>query len=207
MCALRFIPREEKFFEYFADQAAILKEIAERLATGLSGGHQEMTRAMETITQLEQRADEINRDVFEKLRKTFITPLDPEDIHTLASKLEDAIDSAYATARRITVYQPQAISSAMSQLAKLLVAAAAELDAALKALRVGGELRVHCFRIREIEEESDRCAQEGLMELFGRETNPIEVIKNKDLLEMLEQTVDICDDVSDILANVVVKNS
>lgn len=68
-------------------------------------------------------------------------------------------------------------------------------------------MKVHCFRIREIEEEADRCGQDGLMELFASETNPVELIKKKDLLELLEQTVDICDDVSDILANVVVKNS
>ncbi len=207
MCALRFIPREEKFFDYFADQSSILKEIAERLATGLRGGHDAMSQASEAIMTLEQRADDINREVFDKLRKTFITPLDPEDIHTLTSRLEDAIDSAYTAARRIAVYRPAAISPAMTGLAKHLVDITTELHSAVAMLRNSGDLKVHCFRIREIEEEADRCAQDGLMELFARETNPIEVIKNKDLLELLEQTVDICDDVSDILANVVVKNS
>lgn len=207
MCALRFIPREEKFFDYFSDQSSILKEIAERLAAGIQGGLQAMAAEAEAITGLEQRADQINREVFDKLRKTFITPLDPEDIHTLTSKLEDAIDCAYTTARRFAVYRPTAISPAMIHLARHLVAITTELDLAVGMLRDGGELKVHCFRIREIEEEADRCAQDGLMELFSQETNPIEVIKNKDLLELLEQTVDICDDASDILANVVVKNS
>lgn len=207
MCALRFIPREEKFFDYFADQSSILKEIAERLADGMRGGHDAMARESETIMALEQRADDINREVFDKLRKTFITPLDPEDIHTLTSKLEDAIDSAYASARRIAVYRPQTVTTAMTGLAKHLVDITTELHSAIGMLRNGGEMKVHCFRIREIEEEADRCAQDGLMELFANETNPVELIKKKDLLELLEQTVDICDDVSDILANVVVKNS
>jgi uncharacterized protein len=207
MCALRFIPREEKFYEYFANQSAILKEISERIASGMEGGHAVMAREAEAIALLEQRADEINRDVFEKLRKTFITPLDPEDIHTLTSRLEDAIDSAYVLARRISVYRPASISKAMRSLSTNFVEISKELDSAVTALRNGGELRVHCFRIREIEEDSDRCAQDGLLELFSSEKDPIEVIKNKDLLEMLEQTIDICDDVADVLANVVVKNS
>ncbi len=207
MCALRFIPREEKFFDYFADQSSILKEIAERLAAGVSGGHEAMQRESEIIMKLEQRADEINREVFDKLRKTFITPLDPEDIHTLTSRLEDAIDSAYVTARRINVYRPANLSPAMAILAGQLVDITRELDSAVGMLRNGGEVKAHCFRIREIEEEADRSSQDGLMELFSSETNPIEVIKNKDLIDLLEQTVDICDDVSDILANVIVKNS
>lgn len=207
MCALRFIPREEKFFDYFADQSTILKEIAERLAAGIQGGQDAMAKESDAIMGLEQRADEINREVFDKLRKTFITPLDPEDIHTLTSKLEDAIDCAYATARRFAAYRPATVSPAMIHMARHLVAITTELDLAVGMLRNGGEMKVHCFRIREIEEEADRCAQDGLMELFSRETNPIEVIKNKDLLELLEQAVDICDDASDILANVVVKNS
>ncbi|MCU0228214.1 MAG: DUF47 family protein [Bryobacterales bacterium] len=207
MCALRFIPREEKFFDYFADQSSILKEIARRLATGIAGGHEAMMRESEEITKLEQRADVINREVFDKLRKTFITPLDPEDIHTLTSRLEDAIDSAYVTARRIAVYRPSNLSGSLSLMAGHLVEITEELDKAMGMLRTGGEMKAHCFRIREIEEEADRCSQDGLMELFQNETNPIEVIKNKDLIELIEQAVDTCDDVSDILANVVVKNS
>lgn len=207
MCALRFIPREEKFYEYFADQAGILKEAAGRMAAGMEGGHEAMSREADKIAALEQRADDINREVFDKLRKTFITPIDPEDIHTVTSRLEDAIDSANAVARRIAVYRPAKISVAMNHLASNLVEITGELHSAVTALRNGGELKAYCFRIRELEEDSDRCTQDGLMELFTLEKDPIEVIKGKDLLEMLEETIDICDDVADILANVVVKNS
>jgi predicted phosphate transport protein (TIGR00153 family) len=207
MCALRFIPREEKFYEYFADQASILKEAASKLQSGLRGGREEMEAAADVISELEHRADGINRDVFDKLRKTFITPLDPEDIHTLTSRLEDAIDSLHAVARRTAVFRPVQIPEALHILAANLVEITIELSAAVEALRTGGELQSHCFRIRELEEESDRRAQDGLLALFSSESNPIEVIKVKDLIDMLEDTIDICDDVGDILANVVVKNS
>lgn len=207
MCALRFIPREEKFYEYFADQAGILKEAAGRLAKGLAGTHEQMTAEAEAIAALEHRADGINREVFDKLRKTFITPLDPEDIHTLTSRLEDAIDSVYGVARRTAVYRPVKIPEALGHLAANLVQITKELSAAVAALQNGGELQAHCFRIRELEEDSDRWAQDGLLALFTSEPDPIEVIKGKDLIDMLEETVDICDDVGDVLANVVVKNS
>lgn len=207
MCALRFIPREEKFYEYFADQAGILKDAAARLQRGLGGSHDEMVAAADAISSLEHRADGINREVFDKLRKTFITPLDPEDIHTLASRLEDAIDSLHAVARRTAVFRPAQTPEALHLLAANLVQITIELAAAVDALRSGGELQSHCFRIRELEEDSDRRAQDGLLALFASEPNPIEVIKVKDLIDMLEDTIDICDDVGDILANVVVKNS
>jgi len=207
MCALRFIPREEKFYEYFLDQAGILKDAAARFATGLAGGPTQMSAEAEAIAALERQADSINRDVFDKLRKTFITPIDPEDIHTLTSRLEDAIDSVYAVARRTAVYRPVSAPEYLGKLAANLVQIAAELKGAVEGLRDGKDIRSNCFRIRELEEDSDRVAQDALLALFASESNPIEVIKCKDLIDMLEETIDICDDVGDALANVVVKNS
>lgn len=207
MCALRFIPREEKFYEYFLDQAGILKDAAARFATGLAGGPTQMSAEAEAIAALERQADSINRDVFDKLRKTFITPIDPEDIHTLTSRLEDAIDSVYAVARRTAVYRPVSAPEYLGKLVANLVQIAAELKAAVEGLRDGKDIRSNCFRIRELEEDSDRVAQDALLALFASESNPIEVIKCKDLIDMLEETIDICDDVGDALANVVVKNS
>lgn len=207
MCALRFIPREEKFYEYFLDQAGILKDAAARFATGLAGGPTQMSAEAEAIAALERQADSINRDVFDKLRKTFITPIDPEDIHTLTSRLEDAIDSVYAVARRTAVYRPVSAPEYLGKLVANLVQIAAELKGAVEGLRDGKDIRSNCFRIRELEEDSDRVAQDALLALFASESNPIEVIKCKDLIDMLEETIDICDDVGDALANVVVKNS
>lgn len=207
MCALRFIPREEKFYEYFLDQAGILKDAAARFATGLAGGPTQMSAEAEAIAALERQADSINRDVFDKLRKTFITPIDPEDIHTLTSRLEDAIDSVYAVARRTAVYRPVSAPEYLGKLVANLVQIAAELKGAVEGLRDGKDIRSNCFRIRELEEDSDRVAQDALLALFASESNPIEVIKCKDLIDMLEETIDICDDVGDALANVMVKNS
>ena len=110
MCALRFIPREEKFYEYFGDQSQILREAAKLLSEGLTGGPEIMQRNAAEIAELEKRGDQINREVYEKLRKTFITPFDPEDIHLLASKLEDAIDGTHGVAQRIVAYGPKHIS-------------------------------------------------------------------------------------------------
>lgn len=207
MCALRFIPREEKFFEYFGDQSQILREAAKLLAEGLAGGLDVMQRNAARIAELERRGDQINREVYEKLRKTFITPFDPEDIHMLASKLEDAIDGTQEAAQRIVAYVPKHTAPGMSQLCDLLVKVANELEKALQALKTGGEVQPHCEKIRVLEEEADHAMQAGLIDLFTREKDPIEVIKAKDVIELLESTIDLCDDVGDILANVVVKNS
>lgn len=207
MCALRFIPREEKFFEYFGDQSRILRETAKLLAEGLAGGADAMGRNIAKISDLERQADQINREVYEKLRKTFITPFDPEDIHLLSSKLEDAIDGTEEAAQRIVAYMPKHTSPGMASLCKLLLEVTDELEKALEALKTGGDVQPHCERIRVLEEDADRAMQAGLIDLFTREKDPIEVIKAKDVIDLLESTIDLCDDVGDILANVVVKNS
>jgi uncharacterized protein Yka (UPF0111/DUF47 family) len=207
MCALRFIPREEKFFEFFGDQAKILRDCARHLAEGLAGSPDDMQAKVAIISDLEKRGDQINREVYDKLRKTFITPFDPEDIHTLASKLEDAIDGTEEAARRIAAYRPKHSAPGLIALCTLLVKVTVELEKALLALKDGGEVHPHCEAVRVLEEESDKVTQEGLVDLFTRESDPIEVIKAKDVIELLEDTIDLCDDVGDILANVVVKNS
>ncbi|MDZ7637442.1 MAG: DUF47 family protein [Bryobacterales bacterium] len=207
MCALRFIPREEKFFEYFGDQAQILRQSAKLLTDGLLADRKTMARNAEAISDLEKRGDQLYRDVYDKLRKTFITPFDPEDIHFLASKLEDAIDGTEEAARRIVAYLPTHTSPGMTSLCGLLLKVTDQLEKALMALKVGGDVQPHCEAIRELEEESDQAMQAGLIDLFTREKDPIEVIKAKDLIELLESIIDLCDDAGDILANVVVKNS
>lgn len=207
MCALRFIPREEKFFEFFGDQSRILREAAQLLSDGLDHGRETMIQNAETISGLEKQGDQVYRDVYEKLRKTFITPFDPEDIYTLASKLEDAIDGTDEAARRMVAYEPSHTSPGMTSLCELLLKSALELEKALLLLKSGGDVRPHCQAVRTLEEESDKAMLSGLVDLFTRESDPIEVIKAKDIIELLEDTIDFCDDVGDILTNMVVKNS
>lgn len=207
MCALRFIPREEKFFEYFGEQSQILREAAKLLVEGLTGGAEVMQRNAAEIAALEKRGDEVHREVYEKLRKTFITPFDPEDIHLLASKLEDAIDGTQDAAQRFVAYAPKHTSPGMSGLCDVLVKVANEVEMALQELKLGGDVHSHCLKIRILEEEADSAMQAGLIDLFTKEKDPIEIIKAKDVIDLLENTIDLCDDVGDILANVVVKNS
>lgn len=207
MCALRFVPREEKFFEYFGDQSRILREAAQLLSDGLAQGGEIMVRNAEVISNLEKVGDQVYRDIYDKLRTTFITPFDPEDIYTLSSKLEDAIDGADEAARRIVAYEPSHISPGMTSLCELLLKSAHELEKALLILKSAGDVQPHCLAVRTLEEESDKAMLKGLVDLFTRETDPIEVIKAKDIIELLEDTIDLCDDVGDILSNMVVKNS
>lgn len=207
MCALRFIPREEKFFEYFGEQSRILREAAQLLSDGLRDGRETMIRNAKTIYELERQGDIVYREVYEKLRKTFITPFDPEDIYTLSSKLEDAIDGTDEVARRIVAYEPSHVSPGMTSLCELLLRSAHELEKAMQLLKSGGDVQPHCQSVRTLEEESDKAMLNGLVDLFTRENDPMEVIKVKDIIELLEDTIDFCDDVGDIITNMVVKNS
>ncbi len=207
MCALRFVPREEKFFEFFSEQARILREAAQLLADGIAKGGETMTRNAELLTDLERQGDQVYRTTYDKLRTTFITPFDPEDIYTLSSKLEDAIDGTEEAARLIVAYTPSHTSPGMTTLAELLVKATLEIEKAFSLLKSGGDVQPHCLAVRTIEEESDKAMVNGLVDLFTRESDPIEVIKVKGIIELIEDTIDFCDDVGDVLTNMVVKNS
>ncbi|MCZ2153807.1 MAG: DUF47 family protein [Bryobacterales bacterium] len=207
MCALRFVPREEKFFEFFSEQARILREAAQLLSDGISKGGETMIRNAELLANLEKQGDHVYRTTYEKLRTTFITPFDPEDIYTLSSKLEDAIDGTEETGRLIVAYTPSHTSPGITSLTDLLVKAALEIEKAFSLLKSGGDVQPHCLAVRTIEEESDKAMVSGLVDLFTRESDPIEVIKVKGIIELIEDTIDFCDDVGDVLTNMVVKNS
>lgn len=207
MCALRFIPREEKFFEFFGEQSRILREAAQLLSDGLASDRETMILNAQTISDLEKQGDLVYREVYEKLRKTFITPFDPEDIYTLCSKLEDAIDGADEVARRFVAYAPNHVSPGITSLCELLLRSTHELEKAMELLKSGGDVQPHCLTVRTLEEESDKAMLDGLVDLFTREKDPIEVIKVKDIIQLLEDTIDFCDDVGDIITNMVVKNS
>src|SRR5699024_5039251 len=132
----------------------ILREAAQLLSDGLTQGGQIMIRNAEVISDLEKAGDQVYRDVYDKLRTTFITPFDPEDIYTLSSKLEDAIDGADEAARRIVAYDPSHISPGMTSLCELLLKSAHELEKALLILKSAGDVQPHCLAVRTLEEES-----------------------------------------------------
>jgi predicted phosphate transport protein (TIGR00153 family) len=204
---MRFLPREEKFFELFIQQVQYICQAATLLLEGAQSGNTHLAQAAEKISLLEQKADEIIHDIFKRLNQTFITPLDPEDIHSLSSHLDDVIDGIEELAHRMVAYHLEPIPPIAVECCRQIVACANSLRHAFEALHTNQKLIDHCIEVNRIEEAVDALVRKAIKELFEQERDPIRIMKLKEVYDLLEQTTDYCEDVAVALQNVVVKNS
>ena len=204
---MRFLPREEKFFHLFGEQSRIICDSAALLLESARRGNSFLKEAAIKIDVLEQKGDEILHEVFRRLNQTFITPLDPEDIHKLASTLDDVLDGIEDAAHRLMAYHLEPIPPAVVGLCEIIHACAQSLHKAVEALGKDRQVLEFCIEVNALEDKADQLLRRAIEELFERETDPIRIMKVKEVCEFLETTTDRCEDVSDVLQNVVVKNN
>ena len=152
------------------------------------------------------KGDEIIHDIFTKLNQTFITPIDPEDIHSVASHLDDVMDGIEDAAHRMVAYRLETIPPLVVELCKVIHVSASN-SKGLLALNADAPLIECCIEINRQEDMVDQLVRRAIAELFVSERDPIRLIKFKEIYESLEETTDRCEDVADVLQNVVVKNS
>ncbi|HEY7837755.1 MAG TPA: DUF47 family protein [Terriglobales bacterium] len=201
---MRFIPREEKFVAMFGRMGQMLIEGADLLTRLLADVNQAPVRAGE-IKAIEHKADNLTHEIITKLNKTFVTPFDREDIHTLSSRLDDVLDLIDATAMRIVVYKIAILPPGAEELGRILLAQVRSIAAALAMLSRPDGILVHCIEINRLEDDADRIARASIGMLFEKETNPIALIKQKELYEVLELATDKCEDVANIIETIVLK--
>ncbi|MGQ9634672.1 MAG: DUF47 domain-containing protein [Bryobacteraceae bacterium] len=204
---MRFLPREEKFFDHFLKQARLIAEASSLLLEGVRAGNAHLAVAGAKIQELESKGDEIIHDIFTRLNQTFITPLDPEDIHSLSSSLDDVLDGIEDAAYRMAAYRLEPIPPPVVELCEIVEACSKVLVAAMEDLTHDKPLLDHCIEINRLEDTADKLVRRVLAELFRSEIHPIALIKVKEVYEVLEATTDRCEDVADTLQGVVVKNS
>ena len=204
---MRLLPREEKFYGLFLKQVEIISEATRLLLDGVRTGNSRMAGAATEINLLEHRGDEVIHEIFTRLNQTFITPIDPEDIHNISAALDNVLDGIEDTAHRLVSYHIDPIPSDLVTLSEFAEACAKELHGALAALEKGGPIMPHCIEINRLENEADRIGRSAVADLFNKEKDPITVIKLKEVYEFIEAAIDSCEDVADVLQNVVVKNS
>src|SRR6266481_211709 len=179
----RFLPREEDFFDLFAKQAVNINAGANALLKMLSH-YTGVPEQVQMVKAIEHEGDEITHAIFTKLNQTFITPFDREDIHELCSQLDDVID-----------------------LVKVLVSATAEVESAVRAIETPESALKHCIEINRYENESDRLCRTLIAQLFDEETDPVQIIKWKEIFEVIETAVDKCEDVANVVEGVVLKSA
>ncbi len=204
---MRLLPREEKFYHLFLKQVEIISEASRLLLDGVRSGNSRLAGAATEINVLEHRGDEVIHEIFTRLNQTFITPIDPEDIHAISSALDNVMDGIEDTAHRLVSYRIDPIPPMMTTLSEIVAACAASLQKAFTALEKNGPIMEHCIEINRLENEADRLGRSAVVDLFNKEKDPITLIKLKEVYEFIEATIDSCEDVADVLQNVVVKNS
>ncbi len=204
---MNLLPREEKFFAYFQQQVKYICQAADLLVEGASAGNAHLASAAHQIRALEEQADNVIHEIYTRLNSTFITPLDPEDIHSLSSHLDDVIDGIEDSVHRMLAYHIDPMPSTVLELCRLVQSCGLTLQKAFDALAKGEPLMEHSIEINRLEEAADQLGRAAVRDLFENEKDPIRIIKLKEIYEFLEQTTDYCEDVADALQNVQVKNS
>ncbi|HVH25952.1 MAG TPA: DUF47 family protein [Vicinamibacterales bacterium] len=201
----RLIPREEKFFEDFQALADQIRAGAQLLEEMLAPDPPLWDKADE-IKEVEHKCDFLTHAIIQRLNRTFVTPLDREDIHALARSLDDVMDAIDAAASRIRLYRLNQIRFGARELARIITSSTEQVRAAMQTLEQKKHVVVdHAIEINRLENEADRRHQEAVKRLFDEEHDPILVLKWKEALDFLEEATDRCEDVANVLEGVVVK--
>jgi uncharacterized protein len=201
-----FMRRDPTFFAMFSDIANNLIAGAHALVDLFENySHREEKTA--EIKRIEHIGDELTHSVLTKLNQTFITPFDREDIHRLASSLDDVLDLVNAAAERILMYKITDPPPAAARLSKLVLSQCEELGHAVAHLQKNGDVLARCVDIKRLENEADDASREAIGRLFEREKDPITLIKTKELLEVLETATDKAEDAANVLETVVLKSA
>ena len=204
--AFRLIPREERFYDDFVALAQQIRRGAGLLEDMLLPDRPIWDKADE-IKEVEHKCDFLTHEIIQRLHRTFVTPLDREDIHALARSLDDVMDAIDASAAIVRLYQIQHVRNDARELAKLVRMSADQVVIALQALERKRGVAEPAVEINRLENEADRAHQAALRRLFEEERDPIAIIKWKEILDFLEDATDRCEDVANVLEGVVVKHS
>jgi len=206
---VRLLPRDERFFELFTKVATLNVEAAQQLHEMLKLDENRRGPIVEAVKRLEHQADELTHEVVKRLDRSFITPLDREDIHMLASRLDDILDRIDGGARRIMIFRAGDAPQGAIMLAEVIVRATEQLLAAVKVLdsRKAQAVIDSCILVKRMEEEGDAIYHEWLARLFSGATDALMVMKWKEIYDTLEKTLDQAEDVANVLESIAIKHS
>jgi uncharacterized protein Yka (UPF0111/DUF47 family) len=202
------IPQDKVFFDLFEQQAATVKEAAYQLV-GLTEDFTNVKEKRHAIELLEHKGDKHTHDIYQQLNRTFITPLDPEEISRLASALDEVLDYIDGSAEKMFYYGIDNTDSHMIELAKLIHMSTVELEGAVKGIRSIKDPRYveeRCIEVNRLENLADDVLAHAVTDLF-KTTDAIQIIKLKDIYEHLETATDYCEDVANVLSDIAIRHT
>lgn len=203
---LPLIPREEKFYDMFVQDAANVLAAARTLETFFSS-YDQRERIAAQLRDLEHQGDQISHDIGHKLESTFVTPFDREDIHALISGLDDILDLIEEVADTCILYRISEPTAAARQQAEIVTRQCIQISEALNHLRDFRELERYWIEIHRLENDGDQVVRKAVAGLFQDGDSPLDVIKWKDVYDLLENAIDACEDVANVIERIVVKHA
>ncbi len=205
---MKIFPKEIDFFEIFDKASQNLINASSRLVE-LFDNFDDIENRAKAIYELEQEGDLLTHETMRRLNKTFLTPIDREDIHALAARLDDVLDLIWAAADRFQLYKVRKKIDGVVELSKSLKENTEAIHRAIKELKAKKYTYVQdlCIEINRLENEADRIFRKAMGKMFETESDPIEIIKWKEILEHLENATDTCEDVANILEGIVLKHA
>ena len=207
--AFHLLPKEEKFFKLFEAQAAYNTK-AVKTFKELVKSWDEKSAAFEVIREIEHEADITTHEIYDKLNRTFITPFDREDIHQLASEMDDIVDMVQSLCNRMHLYHIHNSTPDLVQLVDILDQAADAIRKAIGDLQDKDKTRRvldYCIEINRLENTGDHARDIALSKLFEGQPDPIDVIKWKEIYELVESAVDKCEDIANTIETILVKQA
>ena len=202
----RLIPREEAFFESFVKMATEIR-LAATLFQEMVAPDEPLWDRAARINDVEHRCDALTRDVLLRLHRTFVTPIDREDIHALALALDDVADAIDDCAKLMDLYRLDRVRPGVRELARVLLDQTRQVEKAMEALRDKGVMSASTAEIDRLEHDGDVIYQQSIVKLFELEKDPIQVIKWKELYAHLEAATDRCEDIGNVLDGIAVKHA
>jgi predicted phosphate transport protein (TIGR00153 family) len=204
--AFRLIPKEERFYDDFTAMAEQIRHGATLLDEMMAPERPIWDKADE-IKEVEHKCDFLTHEIIQRLNRTFVTPLDREDIHALARSLDDVMDAIDASATIVRLYHIDSVRPGTRELTRLVRDSAEQVVCAIKALEKRKGVAECAVEINRLENEADRAHQAAVQALFNEEKDAIVIMKWKEILDFLEQATDRCEDVANVLEGVVVKHA
>jgi len=205
----RFMPQEGKFFEFFNEHAQYIVDGTRELAV-LMNKFDDLERRAYSIETIEKKADKVTYKTVELLHKTFITPIDRDDIHKLITTMDDILDLTEDVAHSIFLYDIKSVTPEAQKLADICVACGEKVQATvmlLPKMENSAEMLALCNEIDKLESDADHVMRAAMAKLFREEPDVRNVIKLKEIYELLESVTDKCEDVANIIEGIIVENA
>jgi uncharacterized protein len=202
---LRLTPQKREFFDLFNQSASNARDIA-RLLVELLQGWPASRERLHDIRDAEHEGDRLTHEVINLLNRTFVTPFDRDDMYRLASVIDDICDHVDEAADNIDAYEVTFVPPRAREQAEVIYRAASRLHEAIELLEGFGDAQKHLYALRELEDEGDRLSREAVADLFRSGSDPLTIIRWKDIHEQLEEATDACENAADVLEAILVKN-